>query len=60
MYDPTHYGMGFTIVALTLRPFNPMKATTPGLRIVATSSASNKTTNDLGAAINSHMTPLED
>jgi hypothetical protein len=45
---------------LTSRPSKPTKATTPGLGIVATSSVSNKTTNDLGAATNSHTMPPRD
>jgi hypothetical protein len=45
---------------LTLRPSKPTKAMTSKLRIVATSSASSKTTNDLGVATNFCMTPLGD
>ena len=60
MYDPTHYGMGFTIVALTLRPSKPTKAMTPRLGIMATSSTSNKRTNDLGMATNSCTMPRGD
>jgi hypothetical protein len=42
---------------LTLRSSKLMKTTTLEFGIVATSSASNKTTNDLEAATNSRTTP---
>jgi hypothetical protein len=60
VYDPNHYGMGFTTVALTLRPSKPRKAMTPGLGIVATSFTGNKKTNDPRVATNSHTMPSGD
>jgi hypothetical protein len=48
VYEPTHYGMGFMTAALTFEAIQANEDHDLELGIMDTSSASSKTTNDLG------------